>query len=324
MSTAVLVAATLAGCSSPDSSPTSGSGDSPEGKTLTLAHESPWNIEGTPMEFAVEKLKEDGYNVEVTYFDTPEALSQAVASGEVDAGVTSAGTVFSAIDAGAPLKNFLGLSRPNYVMVAKKDLDTCESLEGKRLAIHSQEGTTGTLTDKWLSEVCPDTKPDIFVLPGSENRIAGLIADQVDASPVDVISSMLLIDQYPDDFGLIDGYGDPDVMADYLFGNTDFLANEPEMAQDLVDAYMVGFDKVNSDPEAAEDLAVSLLPDLDPDIVREAVKYWIDEGMWSPVDGMDDDVVQSTIDLYALTTPYTNVKKPADVIDDQFMNSVNG
>src|SRR5690606_5634549 len=139
-------------------------------------------------------------------FESPETMSQAMVSGDIDLGWTSSGTVFAAIDAGAPVKAFLGHSRPDFAMIAKKGLDSCDDLDGQRLAVHSREGSTGTLTDSWLALECPDAKPQILIVPGSENRLAGMLTDQIDASPVDLFTSLQVLAEYPDQFHEIEGF----------------------------------------------------------------------------------------------------------------------
>lgn len=314
---AAVVLMALAGCA--NASGDSGSGDDAASKTLTLGLEGPWAASYTVLALAEDALKEEGYTIEETLFDTPETLSQAVATGQVNIGVTSSGTVFSAVDAGAPVKAFLGLNRPDYVMVAKAGLDSCESLDGKRLAIHSREGTTGTLTGKWISEVCPDTEPNMLIVPGTENRIAGLIADQIDALPVDLIASMQLTKQYPDTYTLIDGYGDPDIMAAYFYAQSDYLEKNSEAAQDFTDAYLDALDDVKADPTAAKERLAELLPDIDKTIAEDLVQYWVDNDMWAAAEGVQDDMVSSTIDLFAQTTPYENITEPSDVVTDEFV-----
>jgi hypothetical protein len=91
----------------------------------------------------------------------------------------------------------MGQSNTDFQMVAKTEFETCESLDGKRVAVQSREGTTGVLTARWFEQECPQARPNILIVPGSENRVAGLIADQLDAAPIDAQNTALLMEQQP-------------------------------------------------------------------------------------------------------------------------------
>src|SRR4029079_2873385 len=139
------------------------------------------SIVNVPNLAAIDRLKAMGYEVTNAEFQSPEAMTLALQKGDVDIINTSAGTAFSAIDAGFAGKVFLGQSNADFQMVARKEFQTCESLDGKRVAVQSREGTPGVLATRWFSSVCPKAKPNILIVPGSENRVAGLIASQLDA-----------------------------------------------------------------------------------------------------------------------------------------------
>src|SRR5689334_19068691 len=76
---------------------------------MRLAAEIPLSIVNTPMAIAVDRLKQKGAKIEVVEFQSPETMMLALQQGQVDMVGTSAGTAFSAIDAGFDGKAVLGM-----------------------------------------------------------------------------------------------------------------------------------------------------------------------------------------------------------------------
>jgi len=315
--TAAAVTLTLASCST-DSD---GGGSSDGAGAFSIAIEGPWTASYTPLAMAIDVLEADGYEIEQVLFDAPETLAQAVSAGEADLGFTSAGTILSIVDAGAPVTAFLGITRPDFVMAAKPDIVTCEDTADRRLAIHSREGTTGSLTNIWLEQNCPGTEPEILVVAGSENRMAGLIADQIDASPLDYMTWTQLDSEYPGEFHLVEGYGDPSIVASYFFAQDSYLESESESVQAFVDAYLTTLESVMDDPSAAQDLAVELLPEIDEQVMRDVTAYWAENNLWPGPESVSDTDAQATINLYAQTVAFETITGPDDFVTTTFVDS---
>src|SRR5688572_27706825 len=66
---------------------------------IVFGLEVPLSIVNVPNFLAIDRLAEMGYEIETVEFQSPETMSLALQNGEVDISNTSAGTVFSAIDA---------------------------------------------------------------------------------------------------------------------------------------------------------------------------------------------------------------------------------
>jgi ABC-type nitrate/sulfonate/bicarbonate transport system substrate-binding protein len=294
-------------------SPTAKSG------TMRIAIEAPVEVVYLPTYVALDRLTAMGYTVETTLFDAPETMTQAAASGDIDVGSTSAGTVFASVDAGLDARAFMGLANNSFVMVSKKEYPTCQSLDGKRVGVHSVEGTTGTLTKVWLEKECPSAKPDILIVPGSPNRLAALLANQLDASPLDIPSAIQLLDEKPDDFVLIESFGNVDVVGSYFYGTRAWLSANTELAKDFAKVYSDVIAEISSDPTPILQKAAELIPETDAETMKKIAKVWIDGKIWDPIGAVQDDRVTSTIAFYGTSSTYEHVKVPADVVDSSIV-----
>jgi ABC-type nitrate/sulfonate/bicarbonate transport system substrate-binding protein len=287
---------------------------------INFGFEVPLSIVNVPNFAAVDRLKEMGYEVAIAEFQSPETMTLALQKGDVDIINTSAGTAFSAIDAGFDGKVFLGQSNADFQMVARKDLQTCESLDGKRVAVQSREGTTGVLAARWFANACPTAKPDIMIVPGSENRVAGLIAGQLDASPIDTQNTANLMKQRPGEFDVIDSFSESTkLLASVFVTRSDWLAANKQAAADFAKAYVDAVNKGAAKPDLVLEQTKKLLPDLDPAMLEEVVKGWIARGVWNPVGGVQPETIDAAIAFYSSARPYAKIKTAADVSTAEFV-----
>jgi ABC-type nitrate/sulfonate/bicarbonate transport system substrate-binding protein len=291
--------------------------------TIRLGVEVPPSIVDIPMFIAADRLKEQGYTVERVDFQSPETMTLALQNGEVDIVGTSAGTTFSAIDAGFDGKAFLGMASSDFLMVARKDLTTCESLDGKRVAVQSREGTTGVLAAKWFASACPDAKPNIMIVPGSENRVAGLIAGQLDASPIDSQNAAQLMKLRPGEFAPIESFGASEkLLASVYFAPTAWLDSHEELVKTLTKTYVEVLHDAYADKGPMLERTKALLADTDPAIVEQVVDGWLDRGVFVPVWGVQPEAVDAAIKFYSSARPYQKIKTAADVSTDKFVEGL--
>ncbi|MFC0531640.1 ABC transporter substrate-binding protein [Phytohabitans kaempferiae] len=280
----------------------------PEGGTIKVGIEAPWDLAYVPTSLAIDKMKAKGYTLEAVQFSEPDAMAQALQSGQIDVATNSAGQVLSAIDAGLPVKAFLGLTDPTFVMVAKAELSTCASLNGKRVAVQGQADFIAASTAQWLAKNCPGTKPDIVVIPGSENRAAALLAGQIDASGLHILRFRQLQKEQPGKFVAIDGFGAPEkVTSGWFYAKTEWLDNNKDLVKTFVDAYSETVDDIYANPESIQDRAVQLIPDVDPTLLREVVGEWAELKAWPAKEGVQRDVFDATLTFYKGFTTYKNV-----------------
>jgi ABC-type nitrate/sulfonate/bicarbonate transport system substrate-binding protein len=290
--------------------------------TIRLGLEVPASIVNVPMFMALDELRSEGYDVQISEFQSPETMMLALQQGEIDLEGTSAGTAFAAIDAGFEGKVFLGMAMSDFLMVARKDLTTCESLDGRNVGVQSNEGTTGVLTARWFASECPDAKPNILIVPGSENRVAGLLAGQIDASPIDSQNTAQLMALKPGDFAPIESFAKAAVLASVYVARDGWLNDDPETVKALVAAYVDVVKQTNEDPAAFIDRTKQLLTDMDPAIVENVATSYIDNLV--PVSGVQPARIEDAIAFYSSAQPYANIKTAADVATTEFVAGMDG
>lgn len=281
--------------------------------------ESPWSVTYLPTAVAIDRLKEKGIQLEPVLFESPETMTQALQTDQIHIGSTSAGTVFAAIEAGLPARAFLGLNRNNFVMVARARYRTCAALDGKRVGIHSRQGTTGTLTAFWFERECPAARPNIIVVPGSENRIAGLLANQLDATAVDIPSAVQLLRQHPQDFVTIESFEALDIVASLFYAKRAWLEANRALVQAFVDTYRAVVEEASRDPAPLLAKGRELIPEMDAQVLEEVVRAWIARGIWAPVAALDDQAITTTLNFHRRGGGYTKITGPADVVDASFV-----
>jgi ABC-type nitrate/sulfonate/bicarbonate transport system substrate-binding protein len=275
-----------------------------------------------PLAVAVDRLNEMGYEFELVQFDSPETQTQALASGDIDIGSAGPATIFAAAEQGLDLKIFLGYQNNSFALAAKKDLTTCESLGGQRVGVHSLESTTYALLLTYIEEECPGTEPNILVVPGSENRLAGLLADQLDAAPVDFGSLVQLKAERPDDFTEIGSFSELPVLGGVFYASPEWLGSEPELVRDFIRVYLETVQDAYDDPGLLEEKGRSYLESVDADLLADVIDPWLANEVF-PADGdLEDDQLQFTYDFFAEITPYESLTDPTTIVDRTALDEV--
>ncbi len=292
--------------------------------TVRMGIEIPASIVNVPMLIALDRLKAKGIEISVVEFQSPETMTLALRNGEVDFIGTSAGTTFSAIDAGLAGKAFLGMAMSDFLMVAKKDLTSCASLDGKNIGVQSREGTTGVLAARWLQKDCPEARPNILIVPGSENRVAGLIAGQIDASPIDSQNTAQLMGLKPGEFGTIASFSEASVLASVYFASAAWLKDHAATAKTVAEEYNAVVNETAKDQSEFKSRTKTLLPDSDPALVDSVVDGYVNRKILVPVSGLTPAVVEDALKFYGSARPYATIKKADDVATTEFVSGLEG
>ncbi len=221
------------------------------------------NFNKTPSGLALESLAKDGVKVEPAYLNESEAPMQALVQGSVQIAHTAFSSAIAGIEKGAPAKIIAETRRPEYVMVALKDMNVPKDFNGKRVAIHSNVSSVAMLTQLFLKD-SPDVKPNILVIPGSPNRIQAMLSGQVDASVVQLGDDDGVMKQQPDKWHVVYNYPTemPDLLDAVLVVRDDFLAQNRPTVVELTKRILQEHRKVNADQaylvQAAKDREVTL------------------------------------------------------------------
>lgn len=331
---AALIAALVAACTAAAPTPTAvtptGSGgasqpaatDGTKSGTARLGRGGD-SVAFVPTMMAIERLNAMGYDFQVTQFESTSTEIQAATEGAIDIASASAAAQMAAIDAGLENQFFLTRYINEFVLVAKAEFATCESLDGQRVAIHAQTDITGLLTLSYFEQTCPDAEPNIQIVEGSENRLAGLLQDQLDASPLDLQNTQQLMQERPGEFVVVANFVDDfPLIAGVYSAPPEWLAANEEMAKDFISVHLDIWEEVVADPQILIDESIERLPEVDPELLEPIVMEYLDKDIFDVDGGLEEEIVQQTVDFFSEAAGFENVGSADDVTDRAYLDEV--
>ncbi|MEQ8444405.1 MAG: ABC transporter substrate-binding protein [Pelagibacterium sp.] len=295
--------------------------------TPTLAAEatfgfSGWAVGYLPTAIAIDRLNEMGHEVDAVELGGNNNQLQAAATGNVD--ITAIAQVMDAIDQGFDTRFFLAGNSNEFLLVARSGLDSCESLEGQALGIHSVGSFVGQLALQWLAATCPETNANITVIEGSDNRLAALVAGQLDASVIDLQDWALLQQAMPGAFEVTSDYTKTlPIMRAAFAAPPAFIEANPELIEDWITVHLDVYQEIYENPQLLVEKGLEVLGEIDPEVLPQIVDAFVAAEIW-PVDGGPTDAsVQATIDFFDNDgEPFETISAPADVVDRTILDAV--
>lgn len=192
--------------------------------------------------------REDGIKVTVKDLRSPEAAMLAVIEGQGEVG-TGFAPFYPAVEKGAPVKGVLELSRPEFVVMARRDLAGVKALHGVRLASHSPRATVQSLLEFYLKAHHPDVKPGVVFMPeGSPARAEALLRGAVDAAAFDMTAAQVVSERAPGKFHILVDFTDQPVSSSVLVVNGEFARKRPEVVQKLIRRILQSYREGVRDP----------------------------------------------------------------------------
>lgn len=192
--------------------------------------------------------REDGTKVSVKDLRSPEAAMLAIIEGQGQVG-TGFAPFYPAIEKGAPVKAVMELSRPEFVVMAKKEITTVKALNGVRLASHSPKSTVQSLLEYYLKSQ-PGVQPNVVFIPeGSPARAEALLRGAVDAAAFDLSAAQVVNERAPGKFHVLIDFTDQPVSSSVLVVNNDFTKKRPELVVKLVRRILESYRQGARDPK---------------------------------------------------------------------------
>src|SRR6056300_1440631 len=135
---------------------------------------------------ALDRAKANGLEYEWTAFADEELAIQSVLSGQMDIGF---GTPYSAMQKSkAPIRIIFQLSKLKFFPVTTKDYSKLEDLDGEPILLHSRGGGTDSIANV-IEDKLGIKFGERSYISGSANRVAALLANQAQATIIDVDAS---------------------------------------------------------------------------------------------------------------------------------------
>lgn len=283
---------------------------------------SGWSVGYLPTAIAIDRLTGMGYEIEVAELGGNSNQLQAAATGAVQ--ITAIAQVMDAIDQGLDSRFFMEANTNEFLLVSSKDLATCASLDGHSVGIQSTGSFVGQLVIQWLAAECPEAKPNITIIEGSDNRLAALLAGQLDSSVVDLQDWTLLDRERPGAFTATADYTQTlPIMRAAFAAPKSFIAEKPELIEDWIRVHLDVYRESYENPELLVEKGRELLGEIDPEALPAIVDAFLAAKVW-PVDGgLTDEGVMETIAFFNNDgEPFANITSAADVVDRTLLDKV--
>jgi len=242
-----------------------------------------------------EKLAEDGAAVQFAEFDSGSDTITALLNGDLAA--TYIGPV-PALTAYAQSENvtlIAGAASGGAALVVDDDISSVEDLEGTTIATPGEFNTQDIAARAYLEEqgfeINPDGSGDVSLTPQDNSVIIQAFRQgEIDGAWVPEPYASIMVNDggnvLVDEADLWPG---GEFVTTHLLVNNDFLEENPELVEDLLEAHVEANDYINSNPDEAKELIATELTELTgadlPDEVFESA--------WSNLSFTNDPIANS-------------------------------
>ncbi len=235
---------------------------------------------------ALDRAKDRGLDYEMTAFAKEQLAIQAVMGGQMDIAV---GTPYAIIQKSkVPIRNFFQLSKLVFFPVADKKYKTWKDLDGEPFTFHARGTGTEAIGDIIIKREGITLGQRSYV-PGSENRIVGMMKGQINATIVDLSNKNILMAKAGDRFHVLPGVDDP-ASDEVLFAEIGWLKENKESVDILVEELLRTWQEMTADPTIIdkERKARNLLSDLPKELLADVDAYYkeaVEGGLYDPNGG---------------------------------------
>lgn len=127
----------------------------------------------------------------------------------------------------------------------------------------------------------------------------------MDATPLELADVVALQASDAIEVNLLTSFGKalPGVRPAAIYGNTDFMKENPQAAIDLLAAVIEQNRKVNEDPDYLVEIATKYLPDYDPATIAAAAPLYVELGVFDNDGGLTEADLQATLEFFQATEP---------------------
>ena len=213
-------------------------------KSIRIALAEPPSDELAAFFLALDRAKANGLDYEWTAFSDEELAIQSVLSGQMDIGF---GTPYSAMQKSkAPIRIIYQLSKLKFFPVTTKDYNQLEDLNGEPILLHSRGGGTDSIANV-IEERLGMKFGERSYISGSANRVAALLANQAQATIIDLSNKNKIMASHGDMFNTLPMF-DVDASDEALFANVDWIKANEASVNIFVSALLSVYQDMAKDP----------------------------------------------------------------------------
>lgn len=173
-----------------------------------------------------------------------------------------------------------------------------ESLEGARIGVHGEASFTRAVSIFFAEQYGYEYEE--LIIPGSDVRAEALARGELDASVIDLPDIVLLEANFPGSFHILQTMGErfPELIEADVWLDRAWAEANPELATDVVKAFVAAARKMTEDTEYTLELAMEHLPDYGEEILERLVTEYSERGIW-PQDGlMSEERALTTLQFF--------------------------
>jgi ABC-type nitrate/sulfonate/bicarbonate transport system substrate-binding protein len=217
-----------------------------------------------------ENLAEKGINLEFVALSTDEAVEAALDRDRIDVGLLSAVGLNRAVSQGLDMKFITGLETQNtFVLTTRADVENLEQLRDSAVATQARTSLSVAVAEVMMEEeagLVSGEDYEMVFLPGSDNRAAAMEAGTIDAAVLFRNVAAQLEERSGGEFKIYGGLWDvlPPMMWEGLAVSSDFVANNPEVAQIFVETMLESFEEFYAGDPAEMAAMKEGIPEAEP------------------------------------------------------------
>lgn len=267
--------------------------------SFKIAYSSAFGFSDVPAILTADRLNKDGWKIEHVNFAQSEVAIEAVAKGETKLGGGSTFTAMAANQKGAKLALIGERNSNEWVVVSVPAIRTCQDLNGKRLAVHSEGAVSTAMVKVWVREQCNGT-PNYIVISGSENRAAAIMNGQIDATPLELSDWVKVDVQRPNQFQLLVNFskGLASLSTSSYYANTDWLETNKPVGVAFMAEILKTHRMVEQDPKLLEEGAKKYVPEVDAAALPRIIAAYKEIDGFPVNGGLDAAKVEGTIKFF--------------------------
>lgn len=255
-----------------------------------------------PLLAAADELRAAGYTIEIPEIAESELVVEGVAQGRFHFGAAANNAVMAAMEQGANIRFLVDRSLNEWMVYAVNEIQECADLEGKRVAIHSPGSVSGAMLRDWIRNACPQINYDPLIIEGSQNRLAAMLADQIDATPMELGDTIRLEEERPGEFHLLANFSEdlPDLHLTSVYTNQDWAQDNPDVVFDVVRAVVIQHRRIMAEDGYLLSLIQKYLPEEaeDEDLARTVAQAYIDRAFFPLNGGLTQEAVEYTLEFF--------------------------
>lgn len=245
----------------------------------------------------LDDLEAQGITVEDNYFESSQDAFRALVAGETDVAV---GTLLSAIllvqETGEGVKVIASdLQATDYLLISQVELDSLSDLEGARVGISTPGDISDTLTRVVLNREGVDVESVDFVqIGGTGARMAALLEGQIEGGAAHAAEGLTAVEQ-----GLknLFAYGTavPDYLQHGLIVTDDWIANNPNLTQTMVDLFVESTRWANDSKDEYIEYSADTVEGPSDAARDEAYDIFQEIDMFAINGGMSQELLENTV-----------------------------